>query len=108
MLARQYNRLIKIMLKTTIPDGYGGNIPGPDLLIKSVYAKVKTSAGNKFVQYGIQDFKNPLLFSVRGIKNKIVFTENHFIEYQGKQFFVKGVEDKNLDGMEFNILCDEG
>ena len=95
------------MLKTTVSDGYAGQIPGPDQFIKSVYAKLKTNMGYKFVQLGIQDFKNPVMFSVRGRKNNIVYTENHFIEYQGKQYFIKGTEDKGLEGMEFNFLCDE-
>ena len=70
MLAREYNRLIEIYRQEYTPDGYGGNIPH-DVFVKKVYAKIKTSAGNKFQQFGISDFKNPVIFSIRGIKNGI-------------------------------------
>lgn len=106
MLARAYNRKIEIWVKTPVSDGFGGYLM-ENIFIKSIYAKLTTSAGNKFVNFGIVDFKNPVIFSIRGIKNGIVFTENHFVKYKGKEFFIKGTEDKSIDGMELNLLCDE-
>lgn len=106
MLAREYNRLIEIWHKTFIPDGFGGNLP-QDIFVKNVWAKVTTNAGNRFVNYGIQDFKNPVIFAVRDVKNGVVYTENHFVKYQGNEFFIKGTDHKGFDQMELNLLCDE-
>jgi SPP1 family predicted phage head-tail adaptor len=106
MLAREYNRLIEICKQEYLPDGYGGNLP-TEVSIKKVYAKIKTNAGNKFQQFGISDFKNPVVFSIRGRKNEIVFNEHHFVKYQDKKFFIKGTENKSLEEMELNLLCDE-
>ena len=106
MLARQYNRLIEIWNKSHVPDGFGGNIP-EDVFVKKVYAKITTNAGGKFSNFGIQDFKNPVVFSVRDKKNEIAYTENYFVKYQGKEFFIKGTEHKGLENMELNLLCDE-
>lgn len=107
MLGREYNRLIEIWNKTFIPDGFGGNLP-EEVFVKKVWGKVTTNAGNKFVNFGIQDFKNPVVFSVRDKKNEITYTENYFVKYQGKEFFIKGVDHKGLEHMELNLLCDEG
>lgn len=106
MLAREYNRLIEIWNKTHIPDGFGGNLP-QDVFVKKVWAKITTNAGGKFVNFGIQDFKNPVVFSVRDKKNDVIYTENHFVKYRGKQFFIKGTEHKGLEQMELNLFCDE-
>lgn len=107
MLAREYNRLIEIWNKTHVPDGFGGYLPS-DVFVKKVYAKITTSAGNKFVNFGIENFVNPVVFSVRGKKNDVNYTENHFVKYQGKEFFIKGTDLKGLEQMELNLLCDEG
>ncbi|ROI02939.1 head-tail adaptor protein [Chryseobacterium sp. G0240] len=106
MLAREYNRLIEIWHKIHVPDGYGGNLPS-DEFVKKVYAKITTNAGSKFINFGIQDFKNPVVFSVRDKKNDISYSENHFVKYQGKEFFIKGTEHKGHENMELNLLCDE-
>lgn len=106
MLAREYNRLIEIWKKEFSPDGFGGNLP-TEVLVKKVFAKITTNAGNRFVNYGIQDFKNPVVFSVRDSKNGIVYDENYFVKYQGEDFFIKGTERKSFEGMELNLLCDE-
>ena len=106
MLAREYNRLIEIWNKKHISDGFGGSLP-QDVFVKKVWAKITTNAGGKFSNFGIQNFKNPVVFSVRDKKNAIYFTENHFVKYQGKKFFLKGIEHKSLEQMELNLLCDE-
>lgn len=106
MLARQYNRLIEIWNQEYTPDGYGGNVPS-DVFVKNVYAKIKTNAGNKFQQFGIADFKNPVIFSIRGKKNSITFSEKTFVKYKGKSYLIKGMENIGIEEMELNLLCDE-
>lgn len=106
MLAREYNRLIEIWNKTHVSDGFGGNLP-KDVFVKKVWAKITTNAGNNFVNFGIEKFVNPVVFSVRDKKNDVAYTENHFIKYQGKKFFVKGIDHRGLEQMELNLLCDE-
>lgn len=106
MLARHYDRKINIYVKTFVSDGYGGQIPS-DELVKSIYAKVITNAGNKFVNFGIQDFKNPVIFSVRGKKNGFEYSENHFVKYKGKEFYIKGIQDYSLEEQEISLYTDE-
>lgn len=107
MIAREYNRLMEIWNKTHVSDGYGGYLP-QDVFVKKIWAKITTNAGNKFVNFGIEKFVNPVVFSVRDKKNDVTYTENHFVKYQGKQFFIKGVDHKGLEQIELNLLCDEG
>lgn len=106
MLCRRYDRKIEIYLKTFVNDGYGGQLPSEELL-KSIWASIKTNAGTKFVNFGIQDFKNPVIFSIRGRKNGLVFQENMFVKYQGKEFYVKGIENLGLEEMETNLYTEQ-
>lgn len=102
---RSYNRLIQICRKDFVTDEYGGNIE-TNVLVKSIYAKITTNAGNKFVNFGIQDFKNPVIFAVRGRKNEITYDEKYHIEYKGVKYFIKGMQDNLLEEMEFWIYTD--
>lgn len=102
---RSYNRKINIYRKEFVTDEYGGNVE-TNVLVKSIYAKITTNAGNKFVNFGIQDFKNPVIFAVRGRKNEITYDENYHIEYKGVKYFIKGMQDNLLEAMEFLIYCD--
>jgi len=105
MLAREYDRLIEIWVNTPVSDGFGGNNMVSSL-VKKIYCKIKTGAGAKFERFGIMDFKNPVIFSVRGNKNGITYTENHFVKYKGSSYMIKGIEPVGLDGQELNLLCD--
>ena len=102
---RSYNRKINIYRKEFVTDEYGGNVE-TNVLVKSIWAKITTNAGNKFVNYGISDFKNPVIFSVRGRKNDIVYDENYHIEYKGVKYFIKGMQDNMLEDLEFIIYAD--
>ena len=102
---RSYNRKINIYRKDFVTDEYGGNVE-TNILVKSIWAKITTNAGNKFVNFGIQDFKNPVIFAVRGRKNEITYNENYHIEYKGVKYFIKGIQDNMLEDLEFIIYAD--
>lgn len=105
MLSRQYDRKIDIWRKESTTNEYGSNIE-TDVFVKSIWAKIQTNAGNKFVNFGIQDFKNPVIFSVRGRKNDIDYNENYFMKYKDVQYFIKGMQDNLLEAMEYIIYVD--
>lgn len=102
---RSYNRKINIYRKDFVTDEYGGNIE-TNVFVKSIWAKILTNVGSKFVNYGIQDFKNPVIFAVRGRKNEITYDENYHIEYKGIKYFIKGMQDNMLEEMEYIIYVD--
>lgn len=102
---RQYNRKINIWRKDFVTDEFGGNVE-TNVLVKSIWAKITTNAGNKFVNFGIQDFKNPVIFAVRGRKNDIVYDENYHIEYKGVKYFIKGMQNVGIEDMETLIYTD--
>lgn len=102
---RSYNKKINIYRKDFVTDEYGGNVE-TNVLVKSIWAKITTNAGNKFVNFGIQDFKNPVIFAVRGRKNEITYDENYHIEYKGIKYFIKGMQDNMLEELEYVIYCD--
>ena len=105
MISRAYTTKIDIWQHTEVPDGFGGYVTEP-AFIKRVWAGKKTSgAGFKFQQFGLNDFKNPVIFSIRG-KNNIDFTEKTFVIYKGHRYEVKGFENVNLESLEIIIYCD--
>lgn len=105
MRARRYTDVIDIYQKDKIDDGYGGTTP-TDVFKFSKWAKVETQgSGNKFKEFGLNDFKNPVIFRVRKGNNEI--EESMFIRFQEKDFIVKGIENVNLENREINIFCDE-
>lgn len=106
MLSREYNRKIQIYTKGFTDDGFGGQIASDNILVKSIWAKIQSNAGTKFVNFGISDFKNPVIFYVRGKKNDIIYDENYHIMYDGVKYLIKGMQDVNLEKMERIIYAD--
>ena len=105
MRGRGYDCKIEIWGKTEVDDGYGGYVQ-TEAKTKSVWARKETKgAGYKFQQFGLNDFKNPVIFSIRG-KNNIDFNEKTFVIYKGHRYEVKVFEDKDLDSIEMIIYCD--
>ena len=83
MKARNYNTLISVWINAEVSDGFGGFV-NSETLVKNIWAKIQTkNAGFKFQQYGLNDFKNPVVFSVRQ-KNNLDVTEKHFIKFNGQ------------------------
>lgn len=104
-LGREYLNRVEIWEEQSVSDGYGGFVT-EDVYIRKVWAKITTKgAGYKFQQFGLNDFKNPVLFSVRA-KINLELTEKHFIKYKNKKYFVKGIENVDLDAIELNIFTD--
>lgn len=106
MLARAYNRKIEIWQNKPERNEFGGVIFKPEK-VKSIFAKIETSKGSRFEQIGINDFKNPVIFKVRGIKNGIFYDENTFVKYGLKKYIIKAIENVIEDSMEYNIYCSE-
>lgn len=106
MLSRKYTTKIAIWNTIEVSDGYGG-FTNSDVLIKSIWAEKRTTgAGYKFRDFGLNDFKNPIIFSVRG-KNNLNISETHFIIYKEKRFQIKAIENVNFDSLEILIFADE-
>jgi len=107
VLARNYNNLIDVYILTNVDDGFGG-FTNTETKVKSIWAKISTKGtGGKFTDYGLTEFKNPVMFSVRG-KNNLDITEKHFIKFKGKNFLIKAIENVNYENLEINLYCEEG
>ena len=106
MSNRRLSRKIEIWQKTEVSDGYGGSVLTATKL-KDVWAEIDTQrAGYKFTQYGLNDFKNPAIFRIRGKQNCITWNEDTSIKYKGIEYIVKGIRDVNLEGYFFDILTE--
>lgn len=106
MIARSYNTKIDIYEFTEVDDGFGG-FTNSENLVKSVWARIITrGSGSKFNDYGLNDFKNPVIFNIRG-KNNLDITEKHFVMYKGKKFLIRGIENVNFENIEINLYGEE-
>lgn len=105
MIARNYDKRVSIYTEQEVSDGYGG-FTTDKVFVRKVWAKVTTSgAGYKFQQFGLNDFKNPVIFSIRA-KINLNLNEKHFIRYKNRDFIIKGLEEVNLEAIEIVIFTD--
>ena len=105
MKARLYTDIIDIWESEKVPDGYGG-FTNQDVKKFDKWAQKRTKgAGYKFQQYGLNDFKNPVIFRIR--KGDSIINEDMFVIFNGGKFIIKGIENVNLDNIEINLYCDE-
>ena len=106
MRARRYTDIIEIWETTKVDDGFGGDKQGPDAKRFEKWAGIITKgSGYKFQQYGLNDFKNPVIFRIR--KGDSIINEDMFVIFNGAKFIIKGIENLNLDNIEINLYCDE-
>ena len=105
MRARRYTDIIEIWESVEVPDGFGGFVLDPVKRFEKWAGIVTKGSGYKFQQYGLNDFKNPVIFRIR--KGDSIITEDMFVIFNGGKFIIKGIENVNLDNIEINIYCDE-
>lgn len=105
MLARNYTDRITIWQDVSTPDGYGGFINIPTIVMNIWSKKNTRGASFKFQQLGLNDFKQPVIFAIRGTTG-ITFTEKNYIIFKGQRFNIKSIENVDLKNLEINILAD--
>ena len=105
MRARRYTDIIEIWESVEMPDGFGGFVLDPVKQFEKWTGIVTKGSGYKFQQYGLNDFKNPVIFRIR--KGNSIITEDMFVIFNGGKFIIKGIENVNLDNIEINLYCDE-
>ena len=112
MFNRRYARRIEVWTVTEVSDGYGGYTHSKTK-VKDIWAEIDTAkagyqrkTGYKFTQYGLNDFKNPVIFRIRGVQNDIDWSEDTSIIYKGREYIVKGYVDVGLQGYFIDILTE--
>src|SRR5699024_3974594 len=104
MNARRYKYKVEIWDSVMKDDGYGGEYTAEEKQF-SKWANAKSEgAGYKFQQFGLNEFKNPVLFEMRADKE---ITDSMFIMFQGKRFIIKGIENIDLTNRFLNVYADE-
>ena len=89
MLARQYNRKIKIYTASVVPDGFGGNI-ARDVLLGSFWAEVKQNSVFTDTSIGNDISKENYTFKIRANSNITEDSKDLTIEYRNKKYVVNG------------------
>ena len=105
MLARKYNRQIKIYQTQSISDGYGGYLP-TDVLVGSFWAEVMQNSAFRDNQVGDSDIKNNWSFKIRST-DKITpdNIDNLFIEYRNRKYIVNDIRYNDELFRETNIVA---
>ena len=105
MLARKYNRQIKIYQTQSISDGYGGTLPN-DVLIGAFWSEVSQNSAFRDNQAGDSDIKNNWSFKIRST-DKITpdNIDNLFIEYRNRKYVVNDIRYNDELFRETNIVA---
>lgn len=105
MLARKYNRQIKIYQTKSFNDGYGGTLP-TDVLIGSFWSEVSQNSAFRDNQVGDSDIKNNWSFKMRST-DKITpeNIDNLFIEYRNRKYVVNDIRYNDELFREINIVA---
>lgn len=105
MLARQYDKRIKLYTTETVPDGFGGNTV-EEVLIGSFWAEISQNSAFRDVQQGKSDIKDNWSFKIRSTPkitpNNI---DNLFIEYRGVKRVVNDIRYNDELFRETNIIA---
>ena len=114
MLARKYTARVEIWQETPVSDGFGGFV-NERVLLRKVWAEVATTGaggvsqrlGYRMQAFGLNDLRKAVVFKVRGKRTLINFDEKTFLRYKNKEFVIKGIEDVDMEGLEYIIYADE-
>lgn len=105
MLARQYDKRIKLYTTTNVPDGFGGNTV-QEALIGSFWAEIKQNSAFRDNQLGKSDIKDNWSFNIRSTP-KITpgNIDNLTIEYRGVKRVVNDIRYNDELFRETNIIA---
>jgi len=105
MLARQYDKRIKIYSTATAADGYGGNTV-TEVLIGSFWAEIKQNSAFRDTQIGKSDIKDNWSFNIRATP-KITpgNIDNLIIEYRSVKRVVNDIRYNDELFRELNIIA---
>jgi len=104
MISRRYSRKVRFFEEQEVADGYGGYVSQNVFLFESWAEVVTSAAGNRFQQFGISEFVNPVIFKIR--KGNRVITENMYINYKSVNYYIRGIENEDLEDRFLTLYCD--
>lgn len=105
MRARKYTKRIDFYQVTETADGYGGYTVSEELITSS-WCNIKTPSNTqRLTDIGITDVLNTIVITLR-YRNDINYNAiNQFIKYNGLKYVIKGVVNKDLEGVEVEIIA---
>lgn len=102
--ARRYSKRIEVWNYTANYNGFGGN-DTTDTQLGSAWAEIRTIPTNKQAEFGQDITKDSITIYVRK-RSDIDYTDDTiFFKYKGKDYVPFSVTEKDLDGVEYEILC---
>lgn len=105
MLARKYDKRIKLYTTQNVPDGFGGNTV-EEVIIGSFWAETKQNSAFRDTQIGKSDIKDNWSFNIRATP-KITpgDIDNLTIEYRGIKRVVNDIRYNDELFRELNIIA---
>lgn len=102
--ARRYSKRIGVWEYTANPNGFGGNTT-VDTFLSNVWCEIRTIPIDKLTSFGLDVDQTYIRFYVR--KNSAINYKaaNVFFKYGGNTYTVNSVTEKDLDGVELEILA---
>lgn len=107
--ARNLNKRVEIWESVEISNGFGGTDVSFQL-VGSGWADVKSVSSNsryvsRLTELGYTDLKNAIIVTMRK-RNDINYNgESQYLRYYGKKYIIQSVTDKDLEGVEVEIVA---
>jgi hypothetical protein len=105
MIARQYDKRIKIYGTSYVADGFGGTIAIPDVLLGSFWAEIKQNSAFRDTSIGMSNIKDNWSFNIRATTKLTPQMDNLSIEYKGVKRVVNDIRYNDELFREINIIA---
>ena len=102
--ARRYSKRIAVWQYTANPNGYGGNTT-TDTFLSNVWCEVRTIPIDKLTFFGLDTDQTYIRIFLRKNSDINYEADNIFFKYGSKTYTVNSVTEKDLDGVELEILA---
>lgn len=107
MIARKYNKRIKVYETSLTQNEFGGNSQTVNLLFTSWAEIVTNGVGYKATDFGLDTFENPVLFNCRYRNDFVYQGRTLHVEYKSKKYIIKGVRNIGVSDLEMQLFCQQ-
>lgn len=111
MISRKYDKRIEIWQYTKIDDGFGGDIPGPDELVRKSWCQIKTAGNNaraaSFLnELGITDPSSAIIVRLRQRNDTDYNAINQYLKYRGEKYIIQNAPTNiNYEDVDIEIIA---
>ena len=111
MISRKYDKRIEIWQYTKIDDGFGGDIPGPDELVRKSWCQIKSVSNNsrysqRMVELGVTDPSLAIIVRLRQRNDTDYNAINQYLKYRDEKYIIQNAPTNiNYEDVDIEIIA---